>query len=80
MQIWHKVPQQNASNPLVGGEDVLQKSYLDPDLCRNTMKYINTHKRRDAVEIRLHFINNKSLKYAYRHNGSKLARVLEAYL
>jgi ribonuclease HI len=31
----------------------------DPDLCRNTMKYRNTHKRRDAVEIRLHFINNK---------------------
>jgi hypothetical protein len=26
---------------------------------RNTMKYINTHKHRDAVEIRLHFINNK---------------------
>jgi hypothetical protein len=32
---------------------------LDPDLCRNTMKYRNTHKRRDAAEIRLHFINNK---------------------
>ena len=31
----------------------------DPDLCRNTMKYKNTHKRRDAAEIRLHFINNK---------------------
>jgi hypothetical protein len=31
----------------------------DPDLCRNTMKYRNTHKRRDAAEIRLHFINNK---------------------
>jgi hypothetical protein len=31
----------------------------DPDLCRNTMKYRNTHKRRDAVEIRLHFIDNK---------------------
>jgi hypothetical protein len=32
---------------------------LDPDLCRNTMKYRNTHKCRDAAEIRLHFINNK---------------------
>jgi hypothetical protein len=31
----------------------------DPDLCKNTMKYINTHKYRDVVEIRLHFINNK---------------------
>jgi hypothetical protein len=31
----------------------------DPDLCRNTMKYGNTHKCRDAVEIRLHFINKK---------------------
>jgi hypothetical protein len=34
-------------------------SECDPDLCRNTMKYRNTHKHRDAVEIRLHFINNK---------------------
>jgi hypothetical protein len=37
-------------------------SYLwfgDPDLCRNTMKYRSTHKRRDAAEIRLHFINKK---------------------
>ena len=33
----------------------------DPDLCRNTMKYRNTHKRRDAAEIILHFINNKGL-------------------
>jgi hypothetical protein len=31
----------------------------DPDLCRNTMKYRNTHKHRDAAEIRLYFINNK---------------------
>jgi hypothetical protein len=29
---------------------------FDPDLCRNTMKYRNTHKRKDAAEIRLHFI------------------------
>jgi hypothetical protein len=34
-------------------------SIFDPDLCRNTMKYRNTHKRRDVAEIRLHFINNK---------------------
>jgi hypothetical protein len=31
----------------------------DLDLCRNTMKYINTHKSRDVVEIKLHFINKK---------------------
>jgi hypothetical protein len=53
---------------------------LDLDLCRNTMKYMNTHKRRDAAEIRLHFINKKSLKYAYRQNGNKLAMALVAYL
>ena len=28
------------------------------------------------MEKRLHFINNKSLKYAYRQNGNKLARSL----
>jgi hypothetical protein len=33
--------------------------FHDLDLCRNTMKYRNTHKHRDAAEIRLHFINNK---------------------
>jgi hypothetical protein len=38
---------------------IYMESICDPDLCRNTMKYINTHKRRDAAEIRLHFINNK---------------------
>jgi hypothetical protein len=38
--------------------DIFQ-SYSDPNLCRNTMKYKNTHKHRDAAEIRLHFINNK---------------------
>jgi hypothetical protein len=32
---------------------------IDPDLCRNTMKYRNTHKCRDAAEVKLHFINNK---------------------
>jgi hypothetical protein len=44
------------------------------------MKHRNTHKRRDVVEIKLHFINNQRLKYAYRYNGNKLARVLVAYL
>jgi hypothetical protein len=49
----------------LGGASIFSKIDLrlryhhDPDLCRNTMKYRNTHKRRDAAEIRLHFINNK---------------------
>jgi hypothetical protein len=38
---------------------VKDKEIVGPDLCRNTMKYRNTHKCRDATEIRLHFINNK---------------------
>jgi hypothetical protein len=37
----------------------VQRRWFDPDLCRNTMKYRNTHKRRDAAEIRLYFIDNK---------------------
>jgi hypothetical protein len=53
---------------------------VDPNLCRNTMKYKNTHKHKDASKIRLYFINNKSLKYAYRQNGNKLARALVSYL
>jgi hypothetical protein len=32
---------------------------IDLDLCKNIMKYINTHKRRDAAKVKLHFINNK---------------------
>jgi hypothetical protein len=40
-------------------EWLLDVDALDPDLCRNTMKYRNTHKRRDAAEVKLHFINNK---------------------
>ena len=56
------------------------KKYGDLDLCRNTMKDRNRHNHRDATEIRLHFINNKWLKYAYRQNGNKLARALVAYL
>ena len=50
------------------------------DLCRNTMNYINTYKSIDAIEIKLHFINKKLQKYAYRQNGNKLARALVAYL
>jgi hypothetical protein len=40
---------------------ILSKNPIDPDLCRNTntMKYINTHKDKDEMEIKLHFINNK---------------------
>ena len=30
------------------------------------------------MEITLHFINIKELKFAYRQNGNKLARVLVA--
>ena len=56
------------------------KLVVDPDLCKNTLKYINRNKHRDAAEIKVHFINIKSLKYAYRHNGNKLARALVAYL
>jgi hypothetical protein len=44
------------------------------------MKYRNTHKCRDAAEIRLYFIDNKSLKNAYRQNVNKLAKALVAYL
>ena len=38
------------------------------------------HKYKDAVKITLHFINIKELKFVYRQNGNKLARVLVAYL
>jgi hypothetical protein len=31
------------------------------------------------MEITLHFINIKELKFVYKHNGNKLARVV-AYL
>jgi hypothetical protein len=44
---------------MVESNKVLLEKVNDPDLCRNTMKYKNTHKHRDAAEIRLHFINNK---------------------
>ena len=61
-------------------ERVDHANTIDLNLCRNTMKYRNTHKIRDVIEIKLHFINKKYLKYSYRHNGNKLARVLVAYL
>ena len=50
------------------------------DLCKNAIKYRNRHKHKDAVEIILHFINIKKLKYVYRQNGNKLARAMVAYL
>jgi hypothetical protein len=52
----------NAIRPIVDNESMSNEGSslgIDPDLCRNTMKYRNTHKHRDAAEIRLHFINNK---------------------
>lgn len=53
---------------------------VDPDLNRNAKNYRYNHKYKDAVEITLHFINIKELKYAYKQNGIKLARVMVAYL
>ena len=46
----------------------------------NAKKYTYNHKYIDVMEIKLHFINIKELKFVYRHNGNKLARVLVAYL
>ena len=40
-------------------------------LCRNVTEYRNNHEHRDVVEITLHFINIKELKFAYRQNGNK---------
>jgi hypothetical protein len=42
-------------------QEILSKCLLEEALekQRNAMKYRNTHKHRDAAEIRLHFINNK---------------------
>jgi hypothetical protein len=56
--------EENSEEEEPGGEHQVDSTIVmikvtDPDLCRNTMKCRNTHKRRDAVEIRLHFINNK---------------------
>ena len=52
----------------------------DPDLCRNATEYTYNHKYKYAVEISLHFINIKELKFAYRQNGNKLVGALVAYL
>jgi hypothetical protein len=60
-------------------EEILRTTY-DPDLCRNTIEPTNNHEYKDAVEITLHFINIKELKFVYRHNRNKLARVLVAYI
>jgi hypothetical protein len=52
----------------------------DPNLCRNATKCTNNHEYKDAVEITLHFINIKELKFVYRHNRNKLPKALVAYL
>jgi hypothetical protein len=54
--VWYLHPPEMVPRPQAGLPMTIP---VDPDLCRNTMKYRNTHKRRDAAEIRLHFINNK---------------------
>ena len=56
------------------------RSPYDPDLCRNATEYTYNHKDKDAAEITLHFINIKELKFSYRQNGNKLARVMVANL
>ena len=33
---------------------------LDPDLCKNATKYTNNHRNKDAAEITLHFINQRT--------------------
>jgi hypothetical protein len=56
---WKNMAQDSTSSSAEGGNQGPPMFTGDPDLCRNTMKYRNTHKHRDAAEIRLHFINNK---------------------
>ena len=53
---------------------------LNLDLCRSEIKYRNKSKNRDVAEIKYHLIDIKWLKYAYRQNGHKRARVMVAYL
>ena len=60
------------------GEDRFETT--DPSLCRNATEYWYTHKHRNTIEIKLHFINIKELKYAYIHNQNKLARAMVSYL
>ena len=50
------------------------------NLNMNATKYKYNRKYRDSTEITLYFINIKELKYAYIHNGNKLAWVTVAYL
>ena len=54
--------------------------HSDPDLCSNAIEYTYNNKYKNAVEITLHFINIKELKFSYRQNGNKLARALVDYL
>ena len=56
-----------------------EKFSINSDLSRNTIKYKNKHKYRDAAEIILHFINVKYWNILTNRNGNKLARVMVAY-
>jgi hypothetical protein len=40
----------------------------DLNLCKDAIEYKNNHEYKDAVEITLHFINIKELKFVYRQN------------
>ena len=51
---------------------------IDTNLNKNTKKYRYNQKYKIAIEITLHFINIKELKFSYKQNGNKLARVLVA--
>jgi hypothetical protein len=52
----------------------------DAGLCRNAIEYKNNHEYKDEMEITLHFINIKELKFVYRQNRNKLAKALVTYL
>jgi hypothetical protein len=39
------------------------KGVGDSNLCRNATEYTNNHEYKDAIEITLHFINIKELKF-----------------
>ena len=66
--------------PPIPIQHIWVKKYLSDntylDLCKNATEYKNNHKHRNITEIRFHFINIKSQKYAYKHEGNKIARVL----
>jgi hypothetical protein len=47
---------------------------------RNETEYTINHEYKNAMEITLHFINIKELKFVYRQNINKQARALVAYL